>query len=43
MARVPEKANNHSASQEIPNLFKELQGLVPYPPVPTTSKSTQFI
>jgi len=43
MARVPEKANNHSASREIPYLFKEFRGLLPCPPVPPTGKSTQFI
>jgi len=42
MARVAEKANNHSASQEIPYLFKELHGLLPCPAVHTTGKSTQF-
>ena len=43
MARVPEKTNNHSAIQEIPYFHKELHGLLPCPPVPTTGKSTQFI
>ena len=40
---IPEKAINHSASQEIPDLFTEPHILLPCPPLPTTGKSTQYI
>jgi hypothetical protein len=42
MARAPEKAINLSMSQELPYLCIEPHGLLLCPPVPTTSKSTQF-